>query len=98
MNILKPYGLNNGNDSKNISLQIPQNIRNFAHIYPAPFLWAGCDSKSIFKQSIAGLNSPRPVAIPSLPDYSPIADGRRDGFMSILSVLVKTSSAYIYNN
>ena len=54
-------------------------------IYPTPPPKAGCDTRSIFKQSKAGFNFPLPSPIkaeePSLLNYLHLAGARKDGFM-----------------
>ena len=64
---------------------------------PNPSAWAGYDTRSIFKQSLTGLNSEfsfsktscltKPEE-PSLPYYLPIAGGRLIGFIPFPRVLV----------
>ena len=63
------------------------------HIYQ-PSARAGYDTRSIFKRSLAGLNSEFSFSLtscltkaeePSLPNYLPIAEGRIIGFIPFLS-------------
>ena len=66
-------------------------------IFTNPSARAGCDTRSIFKQSLTGLNSEFSFSLtscltkaeePSLPYYLPIAGGRIIGFIPFPRVLV----------
>ena len=69
----------------------------YLSIFTNPSTWAGYDTRSIFKQSLTGLNSEFSFSYtsyltkaeePSLPYYLPIVGGRIIGFIPFPRVLV----------
>ena len=66
------------------------------YIFTYPSTWVGCDTRSIFKLILTGLNSELSFSItchtkveePSLPYYLPIAGGRTVGFIPFPRILV----------
>ena len=79
-------------------LQLNANFQNCLIIFTNPSARAGYDTRSIFKQSLTGLNSEFSFSLtncltkaeePSLPYYLPIAGGRIIGFIPFLRVLVQ---------
>ena len=81
---------------------VTQSISSFLpSVYACTYTYlsarAGCDTKSIFRQSLTGLNSEfffsstgchTKVEDLRLPNYLPIAEGRRIGFIPFAGVLV----------
>ena len=81
-------------------IKIVQSVEITGYIWsylPNPSARAGYDTRSVFKQSLTGLNSefsfsstncPTKAEEPSLPYYLPIAGGRIIGFIPFPRVLV----------
>ena len=75
-------------------------------IYPNPPPWASCDTRSIYKQSAAGLNSKFSFSLTSClikaeelsqSYYLPIAGGRRDGVITFSSEICLCMCMYVCN-
>ena len=67
----------------------------FMYVFTNPSTWAGCDTMSIFKQSLTGLNSEFFILLDCLPNqgkrhsppyYLPIAGGRITGFKPLMQI------------